>query len=165
MRAAFIAGVLAALMSPAGATTLCPLLRAVYEPVDAAPGAAYTARHVARKLESNQATYVLRLSDDRAARAYDFSFAYANGYGGASLVFAGAADAPQRKARRSDPGSAIVYFEPSLAQAPAYADPDERAPAWLMMPDIGRSFWYWDKGDRTFVPPGGLWRQTRCQAD
>jgi hypothetical protein len=31
------------------------------------------------------------------------------------------------------------------------------------MPEIGKTFWYWDKGDRKFTPPGGMWRQTRCE--
>jgi len=155
--------ILALLASPAAATAGRPLLKAVYEPVDVVAGAAYSARHVERALGANQATYVLRLSETVAGRAYDFSFAYANGYGGAGVVFAGTPDKPQRKARRFDPGSAILYFDDKLARGPDYADPDKPAPAWLLMPEIGKSFWYWDKGDRKFTPPGGMWRQTRCE--
>lgn len=161
-----IAGVMiaAAMVAPAAASTDCPLLRAVYAPVDATEGVAYVARHVARKVPRNQAPYVLRLSDAASGRAYDFSFAYANGYGGASIVFAGAPSQPQRKAGRFDPGSPIIYFREALTQAETYAAPDKRAPAYLIMPGIGRSFWYWDKGDRKFAPPGGIWKMTRCDA-
>lgn len=155
--------ILALLASPAAATAGRPLLKAVYEPVDVVAGAAYSARHVERALGANQATYVLRLAESATGRAYDFSFAYANGYGGAGVVFAGTPDEPQRKARRFDPGSAILYFDDKLALGPDYADPDKPAPAWLLMPEIGKSFWYWDKGDRKFTPPGGMWRQTRCE--
>lgn len=163
MRAILAALVLTVLASPAAAAE-CPLLKAVYEPVDAVAGAAYSARHVDRKVGANQATYVLRLSETVAARAYDFSFAYANGYGGASVVFAGPPSKPQQKAREFDPGSAIFYFDEKLGQAPTYADPEKPAPPWLLMPEIGRSFWYWSKGDRKFVPPGGMWKMTRCEA-
>jgi hypothetical protein len=159
MRAILAALVLMVPAAPAAATTDCPLLKAVYEPVDAVAGAAYSARHVDRKVGANQATYVLRLSEAVAGRAYDFSFAYANGYGGGGVVFAGTPDEPQRKARRFDPGSAILYFDEKLALGPDYADPDKPAPAWLLMPEIGKTFWYWDKGDRKFTPPGGMWRQ------
>ena len=77
-----------------GAAADCPLLKAVYEPVDQPEGAAYAIRHVARDVGANQTRYVLRIRDEKRARAYDFSFAYANGYGGASVVFAGEADKP-----------------------------------------------------------------------
>jgi len=164
MRVIFGALILTLLASPASATADCPLLKAVYEPVDAVAGAVYSVRHVDRKVGANQATYVLRLSETVTGRAYDFSFAYANGYGGASVVFAGPPNEPQRKTRRFDPGSAILYFDDKLALGPDYADPDKPAPAWLLMPDIGKSFWYWNKGDRKFVPPAGLWRQARCEA-
>lgn len=147
----------------AAAAADCPLLKAVYEPVDQPEGAAYAIRHVARDVGANQARYVLRIHDEKRARAYDFSFAYANGYGGASVVFAGEADKPRPKLRDRDPGSAILYFDAKLAQAPTYADPDAPAPAYLLLPEIGRSFWYWDKGDRTFVPPAGMWRQAKCE--
>lgn len=141
----------------------CPLLRAVYEPIDREDGKAYSLRHAARDISPNQATYVLRIREERQAVAYDFSFAYANGYGGASLIFAGEASKPPPRSRDGDPGSSIFYFDANLARTVDYADPQAPAPAYIFMPELGRAFWYWGRGGRRFVPPAGMWKLMKCE--
>lgn len=141
----------------------CPLLRAIYEPVDEEAGKSYSLQHVVRDVGANQAAYVLRIREAKQAIAYDFSFAYANGYGGASLIFAGEPRKPRPKLRDGDPGSPILYFDARLSLAPTYADPAKPAPAYLLMSDLARAFWYWERGDRAFVPPAGIWKQTKCE--
>lgn len=159
---ALAAGLILLALTPAQAAE-CPLLKAVYAPIDAEAGKAYSLQHVVRDVGANQAAYVLRIREARQAIAYDFSFAYANGYGGASLIFAGEPRKPRPKLRDGDPGSPILYFDAGLSLAPTYADPGKPAPAYVLMPDLGRAFWYWEKGDRKFVPPAGMWKQTTCE--
>jgi hypothetical protein len=129
---------------------------------DAGKQNAYSARHVIRNLPFNQAPFAFRLSEANQKISYDFGFAFANGYGGTSLVFAGKSDLrAHRKMRDDDPSSAIMYFDENLKQAQPDWEKGGKAPRYLIMPGIGSSFWYWDTS-RKFVPPAGMWKVTSC---
>ena len=58
--------------------------------------------------ETNQETYLLRISEARQRLAYDFAFAYPNGYGGMAPIFAGAPGQTKFKDARDDPGSKVL---------------------------------------------------------
>jgi hypothetical protein len=161
---------LTALSVPVDAAAHCPLLKAVYAPVDAdndmsasaGEHNSYRARHVAGHREFNQASYVLRITEERQKIHYNFGFAYPSGYGGIALIFLGS-NLPRSPYRRkpTDPESSIFYFGKDLKPVTPGENP-EVAPAMLIMPELGSSFWYWVPGNRTFVPPAGMWTRISC---
>lgn len=149
----------------------CPLLKAVYAPLDpeddmsadAGKQNQYRARHIATNGAQNQAQYMLRIVEEKQNISYDFSYAYPNGYGGTALVFMGdSKHSSNHKMKSSDPGSSIFYFNDQLHAATPEQENPGSAPKYLMMPGLGGAFWYWEKGMRKFVPPAGLWAQISC---
>lgn len=170
---------LASPVAPAMAVD-CPFDRAVYAPIeDEGFGTItdYEMTHSLKTIQANQSRYVATIrapANGPAAkmRSYDFGFAFSNGYGRTSIVFAGesAKSATFKPGKGEDydsyPSSPILYFDENLVTVPAAAaDKDSpTAPAYLLMPDIGSSFWYWQKSDRAFVPPGTMWKFKTCRA-
>ena len=149
----------------------CDLFKAVYTPLDpeddmsadAGKQNRYSAQHVKKRLRFNQAQFAFRLSEANQKLSYDFGFAFANGYGGTSLVFAGRSDrSGAHKMSESDPSSPIMYFDANLKQAQPDWEHGGAAPQYFIMPGLGSSFWYWDLG-RRFVPPAGMWKLTSCE--
>ncbi len=167
--AAFSAAILG--IAPQEALALeCELFKATYTPLDpeddmsaeAGKQNRYSARHVKKRMPFNQASFAFRLSEANQKVSYDFGFAFANGYGGTSIIFAGRSDrADGYKMKDSDPSSAIMYFDDKLKQARPDWEKGGSAPRYLVMPGIGSSFWYWGP-DRNFVPPAGMWKLTSC---
>lgn len=150
----------------------CDLLKAVYAPLDpqddmsaeAGKQNRYSARHVAKRLRFNQASFAFRLNEANQKISYDFGFAFANGYGGTSLVFAGASGlSSHRQFQEDDPSSAIMYFDAKLKQAQPDWETGGKAPQYLIMPGIGSSFWRYADLERKFVPPAGMWTLSSCE--
>ncbi len=150
----------------------CDLFKASYTPLDpeddmsaeAGTQNRYSAKHVKKRLRFNQAPFAFRISEANQKVSYDFGFAFANGYGGTSLVFAGASDRTTgHKMNDSDPSSAIMYFDEKLKQVRPDWATGGTAPQYLVMPNIGLAFWYWGPS-RNFVPPAGMWKLTSCEA-
>lgn len=149
----------------------CDLLKGVYTPLDpeddmsaeAGKQNRYSARHVQKRLRSNQAKIVFQMSEANQNISYDFGYAFANGYGGTSIVFAGpSARSANHRIREDDPISSIMYFDASMKIATPNWETGGKAPEYLIMPGIGSSFWYWMPGQRKFVPPAGMWKLTAC---
>ncbi len=155
----------------------CPLLRAVYAPIeDEGFGTIqnYELTHAIKKIPMNQAQVVATIrapanGPAEKMRAYDFGFTFANGYGGTRMVFSGesAKSAHFKPAKGDDddgaPGSLIIYFDAGLKVVEPLTEPDAKAPAYLIMPEIGAKFWYWQDGDRAFVPSGTMWKLKTCR--
>ena len=154
----------------------CPLPQAIYTPVEDDSFGQYTGyelQHSRKKLRANQSHMVVTIrapqqKDGKPARSYDFGFAFSNGYGRTSLVFAGesaksATYRPPKNDEDDGPGSHIQYFDAELKEAAPHDGKYESSPAYLIMPEIGLNFWYWQGGDRTFVPSGGMWKRTACR--
>ncbi|MFN3892313.1 MAG: hypothetical protein ACK4MV_18120 [Beijerinckiaceae bacterium] len=168
--AGFSAAALA--LTPLAASALeCDLFKGVYTPInpeddmsaEAGKQNRYSAHHVRKRLRFNQAQFAFRLTEANRKISYDFGFAFANGYGGTSLVFAGRSDrTANHKMKESDPSSKIMYFDENLRQAQPDWEKGGAAPLYLIMPGIGSSFWYWDLA-RKFVPPAGMWKLTSCE--
>jgi len=170
---------LASPLAPAMAVD-CPFVRAVYAPVEDEEFGTitdYEMTHSLKTIQANQSRYVATIrapAKGPAAkmRSYDFGFAFSNGYGRTSLVFAGeSAKSAQFKPSKGEdydayPSSPILYFDEEMKTLSAAAAPEDKptAPAYLLMPDIGSSFWYWQKSDRAFVPPGTMWKFKTCRA-
>ncbi|OYU48183.1 MAG: hypothetical protein CFE31_11005 [Rhizobiales bacterium PAR1] len=166
----------AALAAPAVAPA-CPLLRAVYTPIeDEGFGKIenYELFHSEKTLPFNQAKAVITIRAPanglvEKMRSYDFGFAFTNGYGGTHLEFSGESaksaryKLPRGESEDNVPGSLILYFDEDLKTVEPLGEGEQAAPAYLLMPDIGRKFWYWQKSDRTFVPPGTMWKRTSCR--
>ncbi len=149
----------------------CPLLKAVYAPLDpeddmsadAGKQNQYRARHIANNGAQNQAGFMLRITEENQKISYDFSYAFANGYGRTSLVFMGdSKHSAEPKMKATDPGSSIFYFNEQLHIATPEQEFPGPAPKYLIMPALGGSFWYWEKGQRKFVPPQGMWAMISC---
>jgi hypothetical protein len=170
--AAMFCGALSVGLPQSAIALECDLFKATYQPLDpeddmsaeAGKQNRYSAKHVIKKMPFNQAKFAFRLAEANQKISYDFSFAFANGYGGTSLVFGGPSDRTAgNKMKDSDPSSAIMYFDENLKQAlPDWAK-GGRAPQYLVMPGLGSSFWYWGL-DRNFVPPAGMWKLTSCES-
>jgi hypothetical protein len=155
----------------------CPLLRAVYAPIeDEGFGAIqnYEMTHGVKKIPANQAQVVATIrapADGPPAkmRSYDFGFAFTNGYGGTHIVYSGesAKSAHYKPDKGEDydsgPGSLIIYFDADLKVVEPLTDAKSKAPTYLIMPEIGSTFWYWQKGDRAFVPSGTMWKLKTCR--
>jgi hypothetical protein len=150
----------------------CDLFKATYTPVDpeddmsaeAGKQNRYSVQHIKKRLRFNQAQFAFRLTEENQKISYDFGFAFANGYGGASLVFAGRSDRTgAHKMHEHDPSSQIMYFDANLKQARPDWEHGGPAPQYFIMPGLGSSFWYWDVA-RKFVPPAGMWKLTSCEA-
>ena len=149
----------------------CTLLKSIYAPIDADDDMSadsgkqndYALTFAPSHGEINQATFVMRIAEAKQKLAYEFAFAFPNGYGGTALVFLGAPGQKKFKDARDDPGSKIMYFGADLKRVQPEGDVDGPAPAYLVMPGLGQSFWYWSKGERKFVPPDGLWKLTGCR--
>lgn len=163
-------GAAALLILLSGPALACPITNAVYRPVE--PGAHGTATgyelvHAVKSLPANQSDLVVTI---RAAGgggvSHDFGFAFSNGYGRTHLVYAGrtaeSATFDPGEDRDGWPGSPILYFDAGL-RAVSVTNRLAAAPEYLIMPEIGLTFWYWANGDRTFVPPGGMWKRVRCR--
>ena len=167
----------AAFAAPAAIAPACPLLQAVYTPVeDEGFGKIenYELFHSQKTLPFNQAKAVITIRAPangpvEKMRSYDFGFAFTNGYGGTHLEFSGeSAKSARHKPPRggnddNQPSSLIIYFDEELKTVEPLGEGEKVAPAYLLMPDIGRKFWYWQKGDRAFVPPGTMWKRTSCR--
>ncbi len=150
----------------------CDLFKATYTPVDpeddmsaeAGKQNRYSVQHIKKRLRFNQAQFAFRLTEANQKISYDFGFAFANGYGGTSLVFAGRSDRTgAHKMHEHDPSSQIMYFDANLKQARPDWEHGGPAPQYFIMPGLGSSFWYWDLA-RKFVPPAGMWKLTSCEA-
>ena len=149
----------------------CTLLKSTYTPLDADDDFSadsgkqndYSLTFAPKRGEVNLESYLLRITEAKQKIAYDFAFAYPNGYGGTALVFAGAPGGKKFKDARDDPGSKVLYFGEDLKRVLPEGDDGGKAPAFLIMPGLGQSFWYWSKGERKFVPPDGLWKLTGCR--
>ncbi|MBX9760864.1 MAG: hypothetical protein K2Y29_18955 [Beijerinckiaceae bacterium] len=151
----------------------CDLLKGVYTPLDpeddmsadAGKQNRYSARHVVKSLRFNQAKFAFQLAEANQKLSYDFGFAFANGYGGTSIVFAGpTGQSANRRMREEDPDSSIMYFDADMKVATPDWEKGGKAPQYLIMPRIGSAFWYWAPGHRKFVPPAGMWKLTGCEA-
>ena len=150
----------------------CDLLKGVYTPLDpeddmsadAGKQNRYSARHVQKRLRFNQAQIVFRMNEANQNITYDFGYAFANGYGGTSIVFAGpSARSANHRMSEDDPISAIMYFDAGMKVATPDWEKGGKAPQYLIMPGIGSAFWYWAPGERKFVPPAGMWKLTACE--
>jgi hypothetical protein len=157
----------------------CSMARAVYTPIeDEGFGSIenYELFHVRKTIAVNQSQWALTIRAPAGGpvgkmRSYDFGFSFTNGYGGTYLGFSGetAKSEKYEPPRGSDPegvpGSRIIYFDDGLktVEAAASTEADPKAPTYLLMPDIGRRFWYWQGSDRAFVPPGTMWKRTSCR--
>jgi hypothetical protein len=148
----------------------CDLFKAVYAPLDpqddmsaeAGKQRRYSAQHIKMRLRFNQAQFAFRLKEDEQKASFDFGFAFANGYGGTSLVFAGPTGRTSKhQMKEDDPSSSIMYFDDNLKQSMPDWEKGGKAPRYLIMPGIGSSFWYSGLG-RDFVPPAGMWKVTHC---
>jgi len=169
--AAFVSFGLGAAAQPAAALE-CDLLKGVYTPLDpeddmsaeAGKQNRYSARHLVKRLRHNQAQIVFQLSEANQKISYDFGYAFANGYGGVAIVFAGpSANSANHRTREDDPISLIMYFDAGLKAVTPDWEKGGKAPDYLIMPGIGSSFWYWAPGGRKFVPPAGMWKLTACE--
>lgn len=154
----------------------CPLAQAIYAPIEDDSYGQYTGyelQHSRKKLWVNQSHMVATIraphqKDGKPARSYDFGFAFSNGYGRTSIVFSGesAKSAAYRPPKNDDdygPGSHIQYFDAEMKEVAPHDGKYETAPLWLIMPEIGLNFWYWQGGDRTFVPSSGMWKRVACR--
>ena len=131
---------------------------------DAGKQNSYSARHIVKRLRFNHAKFAFRMTEANQKISYDFGFAFANGYGGTSIVFAGPSDkSANHRTREEDPISSIMYFDAGLKVSPPDWEKGGPAPQYLIMPGIGSSFWYWFPGERKFVPPAGMWKLTSCE--
>lgn len=151
----------------------CDLLKGVYTPLDpdddmsadAGKQKQYSARHFVKRLRFNQAKFAFQIAEANQKLSYDFGFAFANGYGGTSIVFAGpSAQSANHRMREEDPISSIMYFGADMKVATPDWEAGGKAPQYLIMPGIGSAFWYWAPGHRNFVPPAGMWKLTGCGA-
>ncbi len=149
----------------------CDVLKAVYTPLDneddmsaeAGKQNRYSAQHIEKRLRFNQARFAFRIMETNQKLSYDFGFAFSNGYGRTSLVFAGPDVAGEDYKRDpDDPTSFIMYFDEGLKQTQPDWEKGGKAPHYLIMPGIGSSFWYW-KSERNFVPPAGMWKLSSCK--
>ena len=166
---------LSALAAPLPASTAraddCPLLKAVYAPLDpeddmsasAGEQNTYRLRHVEGRREHSDSSYVMRLTEEKQKIGYNFGFVHLDGYGGIALIFLGSGlpRAPYQ-IKSADPQSRIMYFGSDLKAVEPDRENPGAAPAYLIMPQIGNSFWYWTPGKRKFVPPPGLWKIVSC---
>lgn len=149
----------------------CPLLKAIYAPVDpeddmsasAGEQNTYRVRHLEGKREHSDSSYVLYMTEEKQKIDYNFGFAHLDGYGGIALVFLGS-KLPRAvyKMKPTDPQSHIFYFGRDMKALRPDPETPGAAPAYLMMPQIGNSFWYWTPGKRKFVPPPGMWKIISC---
>ena len=147
----------------------CAIDHAVYEPIvgereDEANYVAETVPH--RAAVGNQTRFLLVMRNVATGETKRFAFFSPNGYGRliASL---------ERKRKRgpgaktddeqTGPDSTAILFDRELRPLALETlfRPTTRAPAYLILPDLGLSFWYSTLG-RSFVPPQGMWRLARC---
>ena len=145
----------------------CPIGRAVYGPVGAAGElvpTAYELTHGDRQELRRQSNLSVTIRNTEISRAYDFTYAFSNGYGRTHLVYAGRSGETRRqKSEQGTPGSPILFFDEQIKTVqPVYAMKD-KAPAYLLMPEMGVTFWYGGDSDRKFVPPDGLWTIVSCK--
>ena len=152
----------------------CLLLKATYKAINleedmSATSSAghrdYEITHVTHKIAHNQSDIVLRISEKQQKLSYDFGYAFTLGYGSTVLIFAGAsAKSATYEAKNKDPHSSIFYFDKDLKTVSADKNDTKEAPVYLIMPELGASFWYWEPGLKNFIPPTGMWKLSGCKA-
>lgn len=145
----------------------CEIGRAVYGPIGASDEPAdegYRLVHTDRPALRRQSRLSVTLSHRALGQSHDFTYAFSNGYGRTSLVYAGPTGArlPARLTDQS-PGSPIMFFDADMKLAPAPQSLSDKAPGWLIMPEMGLRFWYGGDQARKFIPPDGLWKLTACR--
>ena len=156
---------------PTAASAACPLLAAVYTPLDADDDMSaedgvtnsYEITHVASTSDQSDRPWLVRVSEGRQKIAYDFAVAHPPGFGGAHLVMK---PRPGAKAKRSDaptPSSRLLYFGEDLRRVDPSAETAGEAPPYVQLPEISPAFWAWKRDGRRFVPPDGLWKLTHCR--
>lgn len=145
----------------------CAIGRAVYSPVgnvNEPADTAYELVHSDREALRRQSNLSVTIRHGEIGQSHDFTYAFANGYGGTSLIYAGPTGArlPYRPTSQS-PGSAILFFDAAMRVTPPVYELGAPAPAFLIMPEMGGRFWYGGDGARKFIPPDGLWKLTACR--
>jgi hypothetical protein len=160
-------------MASSGSALACPLLKATYTSLNkqedmsvsaGRPHRDYEITHISKKIAHNQSDIVLRISEKQQKLSYDFGYAFTLGYGSTVLIFAGAsAKSAYYEAKNKDPHSTIFYFDKDLKTVSPEKDDTKEAPVYLIMPELGASFWYWEPGLKNFIPPAGMWKQSGCK--
>ncbi|MBK9080969.1 MAG: hypothetical protein IPL88_02270 [Rhizobiales bacterium] len=146
----------------------CAIDNARYEPIagerdDEANYVAETVPH--RAAVGNQTRFLLVMRNVATGETKRFAFFSPNGYGRllASLEGRRKRGPGAKTDEEQGPQSTAIFFDTDLRPLPLDApfQPGTRAPAYLILPDLGLSFWYSTLG-RSFVPPQGMWRLARC---
>ncbi len=161
-------------MMNAGSVLACPLLKATYTSLDPeddmsvsanSPHKEYTITHITKKLLHNQSDIALRIAEQQQKISFDFAYAFTSGYGSTVLIFAGeSSKSATYIAKNKDPRSSIFYFDKDLKTVSPDLDDKKAAPTYLIMPELGASFWYWEPGLKNFIPPAGMWKLSKCQS-
>ncbi len=171
--AATTAACLLSLAAPVAALD-CPLARAVYTPLDADDdwGAedgktnAWEITHPRRDGTESDRPWVLRLAENRQGLAAEFALAHPPGFG-AAHVFMVSPPSPPAKGKRFDattaPSASLYYFGDDLKRLDPTGEGDPKAPPYVQLPGLSKSFWDWKRDGRRFVPPDGLWKLTTCR--
>ena len=173
MRAVFFVTLAVALATgPAGAraaTPDCPLVRAVYTPLDADDDWSaedgvtndWQVTHVARTDTPSDRPWVIRLAENRQRLSAEFAVAHPPGFGGAHVFMV---KPPTGKRVPADaPSAALYYFADDLKRLDPEAEGDTKAPPYLQLPGLSEAFWRGKRDGRRFVPPDGIWKLTACR--
>lgn len=165
--AVFALSLAACLPALAQAVPECALGKAAYRPVadSGDEEADYRAEmRAATPLAGNMPPLVLVMQRQSTGTRYSFRFHAPNGYGRYTVGLAPGDDKTRRR-RKDDaegPTSTALFFDAALKRIEPLFEESARAPAYMLLPDLGLGFWYWPPAGRTFVPPAGLWRLSGC---
>ncbi len=158
-------------LAPVTAFAACPLVAAVYTPLDADDDMsadvgvtnAYEITHVASRSEETDRPWLVRITEGRQKIAYDFAVAHPPGFGGAHLVMMPRPGPKPKRAEAPTPTSRLLYFGEDLRRVDPDAETAGEAPLYVQLPEISPAFWNWKRDGRRFVPPDGLWKLTACR--
>lgn len=150
----------------------CPLVRAVYTPLDADDDMsaedgvtnAYEITHVAGPSGESDRPWLLRISETRQKLSYDFAVVHPSaGFGGAHVLLVRPAKATAGRKGDPTPSSRLFYFGEDLRRLDPEADVAAEAPLYVQLPEISPGFWNWKHDGRRFVPPDGIWKLAACR--
>ena len=155
----------------AGAAPLdCPLVRAVYAPIDADDDwsaddgvtNAWEITHAPRTDTPSDRPWVIRLAENRQKLFAEFAVAHPPGFGGAH-VFMVKPPTGKRVPVTDAPSAALYYFADDLKRLDPAAEGDPKAPPYLQLPGLSGAFWRGKRDGRRFVPPDGIWKLAACR--
>lgn len=149
----------------------CPLVGAVYTALDAdddmsadvgVPNS-WEITHEAREGGPSDRPWVVRVAENRQKLFAEFAVAHPPGFGG-SHVFMVRPPKPTGKRLPTDaPSATLYYFGDDLRRIDPAGEGEAKAPPYLQLPGLSRSFWDWKRDGRSFVPPDGIWKLTACR--